>query len=75
VFATAIHIYPSLLFAGKVQSLPLVWSPQGESESEWQWHTLAYYDTTTITAVKSFTVQVPGYTTLFFSFVIDAPDK
>ncbi len=73
MFATTIHIYPSLLFAGKVQSLPLVWSPQGESE--WQWHTLAYYDTTTITAVKSFIVHVPGYTILFFSFVIDALDK
>jgi hypothetical protein len=38
-------------------------------------NTLAYYDTATITAVKSFIVQTPGVKVKKFFFVIDSVHK
>jgi len=38
-----------------------------EGGSEWQWKTLAYYDTTTTMAVKSFMVQAAGLWFLLIS--------
>ncbi len=73
MFATAIHLHPSLIIAGKARDLPLQWSPVGAP----LWYvsalpanirlgemamanTPAYYDIATITAVKSFIVQALG---------------
>ncbi len=72
MFATAIHIHFSLIFAGKVRSLPLEWSFGSgglhvlPTKIRLGWksvqvaNTLAYYDTLIITAVKSFIDQAPG---------------
>jgi hypothetical protein len=62
------------MFAGKARSLPLKWNPlrystlvgsypilKHETRIEVE-STLGYYDTATITAVKSFIVKVPGKT-------------
>ncbi len=53
------HFHPSLLFIVEARSLPLEGSPIRGSTLALP-NTLAYYDTATITAVKSFTVQAPG---------------
>ncbi len=75
MFATAIHFKPNLIFAGKPRSLPSEWSTISalaahiriEFKCTAVTNALAYNDTSTITALKSFIVQGPG---AYVNFVI-----
>ncbi len=58
MFATFSHFDPCLIFTVEARRLPLEWSPTGGSILAVA-NTLAYYDTATITEVKSFRVQGP----------------
>ncbi len=58
MFATFRHFLPSLIFTIEARSLPLERSPLRGSILALP-NTLAYYNTATITAVKSFKVQAP----------------
>ncbi len=72
MFATAIHLHPSLIFAGKARAYyknGVLWSAPRlvlptNVGLEWKWmdvsNTLAYYDTASSIAIKSFIVQAPG---------------
>ncbi len=75
MFATTIQLHPSLIFVSKAKSLLFKWYPVrgstlvGSSDAWKEYNkvemtnmanSLAYYDTNTISAVKSFIVHVPG---------------
>ncbi len=73
MLTTAIQSHPILIFAGKVPTIRVEFCKVLHSgrlqvfptniRLDWKWvevaNTLAYYDTATITAVKSFIVQAP----------------
>ncbi len=72
MFTTSIQFHSSLIFVGKTRILPLTWCPiRGFTEVDSSLafknktrvevaNTPAYYDTTAITAVKSFIVLAPA---------------
>jgi len=58
-----------VLYCGRLQPCPQILDLCGW---EWKWQTLAYYNTTTIMAIKSVTIQAAGgnVTKYFLSLVL-----